>query len=233
MTDHTEESHAVRMTWRNLLFLHWRVPASAIRPLVPEELEIDTFDGSAWVALVPFEMTETSFKGVPPLPGLSRFFECNVRTYVRHRDTSGVWFFSLDAERLLPVLGGRWLWSLNYVHSRFSVTEGERTDYALTRRPSRRWPEGSTRIVWTRGDALPTSAPGSLEHFLTERYYLYTKRRGRIMSGRIDHESWPLRKATLNELDDSLVAAAGIEVEGEPLVMMSDSIEVLGYKLST
>ncbi|GAB5497268.1 MAG: DUF2071 domain-containing protein [Phycisphaerales bacterium] len=220
------------MTWCNLLFLHWRLPESTIRHLVPKELEIDTFDGSAWVALVPFEMTKTSFKSVPPLPGLSQFYECNVRTYVRHGSTSGVWFFSLDAERLLPVLGGRWLWSLNYVHSRFTVTEGDRTDYALTRRSSRRWPPGSTRIAWTGGEALPTSKPGSLEHFLTERYYLFTKRRGQIMAGRIAHDPWPLRKAELHELDDSLVAAAGIKVEGEPHVMMSDSIDVLGYKLA-
>lgn len=220
------------MTWRNLLFLHWRVPENDVRALVPEELEIDTYGGSAWVALVPFEMTDTSFRGVPGLPGLSRFYECNVRTYVRHRDRAGVWFFSLDAERLLPVLGGRWLWSLNYVHSRFEVTQCERTEYALTRRGWGPWPSARTRIVWTRGEELPPALPGSLEHFLTERYFLFTERRGKVMAGRIEHRPWPLRRAVLNELDDTLVAASGLRMEGEPHIMMSDSIEVAGYPLS-
>lgn len=231
MAQLARETHAVRMTWRNLLFLHWRVPESAVRALVPEELEIDTFDGSAWVALVPFEMTDTSFRGVPRLPGLSRFYECNVRTYVRHGDRAGVWFFSLDAQRVLPVLGGRNLWSLNYVHSRFTVTSGERTEYVLARRGWGRWPEARTRIVWTRGEALPPAQPGTLEYFLTERYFLFTKRRGRVMAGRIEHQPWPLRRAVVNELDDTLVTAPGLRVEGEPHAMMSDSIEVVGYPL--
>ncbi len=224
---------AVRMTWSNLLFLHWRTDAGHLRPLIPAELDIDTFDGSAWVALVPFEMTDTRFRGIPPLPGLSRFYECNVRTYVRHRGRPGVWFFSLDAQTLLPVLGGRWTWSLNYVHARFDVSlHDDRTDYRLTRRGWGPWPAAQTRIAWTRGEAIPPSEPGSLEHFLTERYWLFTKRRGRIMAGRVEHDPWPLRTATLNELDDSLIPAAGVKPEGEPIALMNDSIAVEGYALT-
>lgn len=227
------ERPAVRMTWSNLLFLHWRIDADQLRPLIPAELDIDTHDGSAWIALVPFEMTNTNFRGIPPMPGLSQFYECNVRTYVRHNGRAGVWFFSLDAQTLLPVLGGRWMWSLNYVHARFDVEQtGNRTDYRLTRRRWGPWPAGSTRIAWSRGEALPRAEHGSLEHFLTERHWLFTERRGRIMAGRIEHNPWPLRDATLDGLDDSLITAAGLHVSGEPLAMMSDSIDVLGYSLT-
>jgi len=228
----------VHMTWSNLLFVHWRVPPELLRPLIPEELTIDTFDGSAWLGLVPFEMTDTSFRRVPPLPGLARFYECNLRTYVRHGDHAGVWFFSLDAARLLPVLGGRWLWSLNYVHARFRVSrEGERTSYNLKRRRGwGRWPGSSTNIVWTRGDALPQPEPGSLEHFLTERYMLFTKRRGRLMHGRVAHDPWSIRAAELISLDDSLVQAAGIDLgdraQTPDHIMMADSIVTRGYELS-
>lgn len=237
MTEPASASPDVHMTWSNLLFVHWRVPPEMLRPLIPDQLTIDTFDGSAWLGLVPFEMTDTSFRRVPPLPGLNRFYECNLRTYVRHRDDAGIWFFSLDAARLLPVLGGRWLWSLNYVHARFRVSrDGERTNYRLTRRRWGPWPDGSTSIVWTRGDPLPRTESGSLEFFLTERYLLFTRRRGRIMRGRVVHDPWPLRSAQLNSLDDSLLKAARIDLGDRSHtpdhIMMSDSIVVQGHKLS-
>lgn len=243
---------AVRMRWDNLLFLHWPVPAEAIRPLVPEQLEVDVFDGTAWVALVPFRMEATRFRGYPPLPGLGSFYECNVRTYVRmpeaddHKERThlpgagaglpgvpgaGVWFMSLDAERLLPVLGGRWLWKLNYVHSRFEVArsgDGRETDYRLVRRAS---PSVGSRIVWRRGEPIEPSRPGSLEYFLTERYWLYTVKGGRLMAGRIVHEPWPLRSAELLHLEDGLVRAGGVEVGGDPLAWHSDTLDVIGWKL--
>lgn len=230
--------HDVTMRWDNLLFLHWPVDPAVMRPLIPEHLELDLFDGKAWIALVPFRMEATRFRGFPELPGLSSFSECNVRTYVTPRGSddptkAGVWFFSLDAERLIPVLGGNWLWSLNYIHSRFNVqqaeSEGERlTDYRLARRSR---PNERTHIVWTRGDELPTAQPGCIEHFLTERYWLYTIRRNRLMGGRIHHNPWPLRSARVEKVDDTLITSAGIEIQGDPLAWHSDSIEVVGWNL--
>lgn len=221
------------MNWVNLLFLHWRVDATAVRRLVPRELEIDTFDGSAWVGLVPFRMEASRFTGVPRLPGLRDFFECNVRTYVRYRGRSGVWFLSLDAERLLPVLGGRWLWSLNYIHSRFSVRRcesGTSVDYRVHRRRGP-WPAAKTHVVWRPGDILPSAERGSIQHFLTERYWLFTRRRGRVLGGEVLHRPWPLRAAALEHLDDGLVAAAGLRVTGPPLAWASDLLEVEGVAL--
>lgn len=224
----------VRMRWDDLLFLHWPVPQAVMRPLVPPSLTLDLFDETAWIALVPFRMEQTRFRGIPDLPGLGSFYECNVRTDVRTkdakaRDVPGVWFFSLDAERLLPVLGGRWLWSLNYIHSRFAVhAHQQRFEYTLTRQ---RNPEQRTRIEWSAGDPIPPSIPGSLEHFLTERYWLFTLRGGRILGGRVEHKPWSLRSATLHTLDDTLMQSARVPVSGQPLAWHSDSISVLGYPL--
>lgn len=222
------------MSWRDLLFLHWRIDPAALRPLLPEPLEVDTFDGSAWIALVPFRMADTRFSGVPNLPTLGNFHECNVRTYARLNGHAGVWFFSLDAAALLPVLGGRWLWSLNYVHAKFHVEHHAdgRIDYRFVRRRGP-WPPGRAQIAWRPGEPLPTAQPGSLEHFLTERYWLFTQRRGQVVAGRVWHEPWPLRRATVLRLDDpnSLVGQDGLTVEGDPLVHASDRIDVLGWKL--
>ena len=225
---------AVRMSWADLLFLHWSVPAEVVRARIPEGLELDTFDGRAWIALVPFRMTDCVFKGFGWVPTLRDFYECNVRTYVRHRDAAGVWFFSLDAQSLLPVLGGRWMWNLNYVYSRFEVSsEGRRFDYALRRRPGP-WGGGASRVVWTEGDELPSAGVGSLEHFLTERYWLFTRKSGRLYRGRIHHEMWPLRGAVVESIDDSLLASAGfagVSSRAPESVLASRRLDVIGEPL--
>ena len=235
---------AVRMRWDDLLFLHWPVDPQQMRALIPPQVELDLFDSMAWIALVPFRMEATRFRGVPALPGLGAFYECNVRTYVRvnnaaGKPTPGVWFFSLDAEHLLPVLGGRWLWNLNYIHSNFTVSQTESQteaaqqpsgsiDYALHRK---RDATQRTHIRWTPGSALPPAAPGSIEHFLTERYWLYTLRHGRIMGGRVAHPQWSLREAHIDHLDDTLIASTGLQVHGQPLAWHSNTLDVQGWNL--
>ena len=217
----------LKMQWRNLLFMHWRVDAQAMKPLLPQGLQLDTFDGCAWVGLIPFTMDRTRPRGIPPLPGVSRFHECNVRTYVLHDGIPGVWFFSLDAASRLAVMGGRGLWKLNYIHASFDVTKKENTtDYALRRS------DGTTsRISWTTGDALPRSESGSLRHFLTERYCLYSAKSGKIWRGAIHHKPWKLREARVNALEDHLVLKAGIEAEGMPICMAADDVDVKAWAL--
>lgn len=225
---------AVRMSWTSLLFAHWRVPAEGVRARLPEGLVVDTFDGSAWIGLVPFRMTDCRFAGFGWVPGLSNFYECNVRTYVRAGERRGVWFYSLDAEHLPAVLGGRWMWNLNYVYSGFRVRETQdAVSYRLRRRPGP-WAKAKTRIDWCIGDRRPTHEPGSLEHFLTERYSLFTQRRGGLFVGRIHHPPWPLREAEVHELDDGLLAAAGFgDVTGPPeSVLAADRIDVIGEPLT-
>lgn len=220
------------MSWTDLLFVHWRVDPERVRQLLPDSVELDTFDGSAWVALVPFRMTGCRFRGFGWVPTLANFYECNVRTYARVNGLAGVWFFSLDAANLLPVVGGRRVWNLNYVHARFRVThQGERHDYALERRRGP-WAPGRTRAVWRTGETLSTSTPGSLEHFLTERYWLFTTKRDRVFGGRIHHTPWSLRRATIERLDDTLMDAAGLEGLSAPdSVLASTRIDVTGDPL--
>jgi uncharacterized protein len=224
------------MAWADLLFLHWPIDPDRVAPSLPDGFELDTFNDRAWLALVPFRMTDCAFRGFGWAPGLRHFYECNVRTYVRVGDRRGVWFFSLDAESRLAVLGGRWMWNLNYVHSRFDVRHERdrmRYDYALKRRRGP-WSPGRTHVVWETGDRLPPAEPGSLEHFLTERYWLFTLRRGRVYAGRVRHDPWPLRRARVEHIDDTLLAAAGFEgVASEPpaSVLATDRIEVEGESL--
>ena len=217
---------AVHMTWSDIAFAHWRVPPDTMRSLVPAELEVDTHDGDAWVGLIPFRMEECRFRGVPPLPGLQNFLECNVRTYVRHRGIPGVWFFSLDAESRIGVIGGRVMWGLNYRMARFRRSFEENTiRYGLERHKG----DGTGRLDWTPGAVLPTHDEGSLEHFLVERYHLYSLRRGRLIRGRVDHAPWNLRHATAEAVDPGLVRAAGIDVQGEPLMHCSQGVVVRGF----
>lgn len=217
---------AVIMTWADIAFANWRVSPEILRPLIPSELELDLHEGAAWISLIPFEMRDCDFRGVPPLPGLGTFLECNVRTYVRHRGVPGVWFFSLDAESRLAVIGGRVMWGLNY---RLATFERERagtsTRYGLARRRG----DGEGRLDWTPGPPIPQPEPGSLEHFLVERYHLYSQRRGRIIRGRVDHPPWQLREARIDSVDTGLLAAAGIGVEGDPIAFCSNGVRVAGF----
>ena len=221
---------AIRMDWCNLLFLHWQVPVSALRPLVPARLEIDTHQGRAYIGLVPFTMRGVRHVGLPPIPTMHHFHECNVRTYVHDGTKSGVWFFSLDAESRLAVWGARRLWNLPYFKSDITLRrEGARTQYGVQRRGS----QARTACTWEAGPPLPRSTPGSLEYFLTERYALYAEdRRGRIWRGDVEHEPWSLQAATLLELDDTLVQAAGVEVPTtSPLAHHAERIETTAQPL--
>lgn len=229
---------ALFMRWLHLAFIHWPLPADALRPLLPRGLELDTFDGCAWVGLVPFTMRDV--RHVTPLgrvgvPTATHFHECNVRTYARDADgTAGVWFFSLDAASRLAVWGARATFNLPYFHARMSLQrQGETVRYSSARTSN---PAEGLRCTWEAGAPLPPSQPGSLEHFLTERYALFAKDRGgTIKRGRINHPRWPLREARLLQLDDTLVRAAGMNASraGEPIVWHADELAVNAFALES
>ena len=211
--------------WRALSFLHWRVPASALRPLVPAALALDAFDGSCFVGVVPFTMQGVRPAWAPPVPWLSRFHETNVRTYVHleGRDP-GVWFFSLEAANRLAVWLARRGWGLPYQHARMSLST--RADgkvvYASARRAG-----GAICNATTRPLASPRAAtPGTLEHFLIERYVLYAVRRGRLHQGRIHHAPYPVQDAEVLAWEETLLAAAGIPRAGEPLGHYASGVDV-------
>jgi len=211
--------------WRALSFLHWQVPASALRPLVPAALALDDFDGRCFVGVVPFTMRDVRPAWAPSVPSLSRFHETNVRTYV-HLDgrDPGVWFFSLEAANRLAVWLARRGWGLPYHHARMSLSapaDGRKV-YASTRRAG-----GAICNVTTLPLATPAAArPGTLEHFLVERYVLYAARRGRLYRGRIHHAPYPVQKAEVLACEETLLAAAGIPRAGDPIVHYVRGVDV-------
>lgn len=198
--------------WRELLFVHWTVPVEAMRPLVPAALELDTWDGQAWVGLVPFKMQDIRTSWMPRAAGMN-FLETNVRTYVHHRGQPGVFFFSLEASSRLAVSAARWGWGLPYFHASMrSQRDGARLEYA-----SRRSAAGAgLDVTFEVGDVLGPSAPGSLEFFLLERYLLYSQRGSRVSQGQVHHVPYPAQRATIARLDEGLLAASGIPRVGPP-----------------
>jgi uncharacterized protein len=217
--------------WRRLAFIHWRVPVATLRRLVPEALAIDTFDGDAFVGVVPFTMQGVRPRWAPAVPGLSSFHETNVRTYVHRGGVDpGVWFFSLDAANLIAVAIARTFWHLPYHHARMTLVaaDGE-LRYASERRTSAAVFRGTCR---PRGEPR-AATPGTLEHFLAERYILYAQNRdGTLRSGQVHHAPYPLQPAELAAWDESLLAVAGIaRPEGPPLVHFASGVDVEVFAL--
>jgi uncharacterized protein YqjF (DUF2071 family) len=212
----------MRQTWRDLLFAHWRIPMTDLRRAVPEPLELDTFDGEAWIAVVPFGMTGIRGRWLPPLPRLNRSLELNVRTYVRYGDRAGVYFFSLDAERPALVYGARATYRLPYFRARMSW---DGTRYMSTRIHRNASPAELDVTYAPTGPPFNATA-GSLESFLTDRYSLLTVHRDRVFRADIFHEPWPLQPASASLAVNTMTASLGIALSGDPLLHFSQSIEV-------
>lgn len=196
-------------SWRELLFLHWTVPPATLRLLIPAQLELDLFQGRAWVGLTPFRMVGLRPRFLPALPGVSSFPELNLRTYVRFGDRAGIVFFTLDATSLPAILAARLLYSLPYRRAAITV---EHTD-GWIRYSSRRLDGYAAFSARYRpaGDVFQ-AAPGSLEHFLTERYALYAvDDGGRVLRGDIHHAPWNLQPAEAEIEMNTLAAAHGIQ----------------------
>jgi uncharacterized protein YqjF (DUF2071 family) len=214
--------------WRNLLFLHWRLPVHVIRPLLPGELEVDTWEGDAWLGLVAFHMTGVRPWWCPPVPGVSTFHETNLRTYVHYRGRRpGVWFFSLEAARSLAVRIARWRWKLPYFRARMRVVrEGQRVEYTS----QRLWPEPADAITDLCAELGEphTAPPDSLEFFLAERYLLYTaSSQGGLLVGQVQHVPYPLQAARVLRCQETLSRAADISCEQPPChAMFSDGVDV-------
>ncbi|MCA9711400.1 MAG: DUF2071 domain-containing protein [Myxococcales bacterium] len=194
-------------TWRDLLFVHWEVPVEALRARLPAGLTVDTWEGRAFVGLVPFAMRRIRPRWLPKALAQD-FLETNLRTYV-HLDGQqpGVWFFSLEASSWLAVTAARLGWALPYHHARMSMTSAEGVfDYATERYRG----GAGARARWTPGAELGPSSPGTVEHFLLERYVLYAERGGRLQRGRVHHPPYRAREATLHACEETLAAAAGL-----------------------
>ncbi len=232
----------MRQNWRQLLFLHWAVPAEHVRPLVPPQLDLDLFEDTAWVSLVAFTITGLRPVGLPPLPGLSSFHETNVRTYVHRggRDP-GVWFFSLDAANRLAVLGARLAFHLPYYHARMLLErlptsrpgDPQSILYAGVRRRPTPQPAWYTIRATASGPVRPAE-PGTLEHFLVERYLLHAVAGRRLYRGQVHHHPYPLQSAEVHSFEENLLTAAGIaRPDSAPIAHFAGGVDVLVYGLQS
>ncbi len=224
----------MRQRWQGLLFLHWRVEAAEIAASLPRGLQVETFDGAAWVGIVPFQMRGVRPVGCPAIPGVSNFLELNLRTYVRGPDgRPGVWFYSLDCNQPLAVEVARAAFHLNYVHAKMhcECALNGRTRYRSQRR------DGSAAVHYdwrTHGKATP-AVPGSLEFFLVERYLLYAaSAKGELFAGRVTHQPYCLRNAELRTWDSTLFSAEGLSRPSRPPdhITASDGVDVWIHPLS-
>ncbi|MCU1350294.1 MAG: hypothetical protein JWO56_3324 [Acidobacteria bacterium] len=213
----------MHQSWHHLLFLHWEVPPQELQALLPLGLDLDTFEGIAYVGLIPFTMTGVRPILMPALPGLSSFHEVNVRTYVHQKGKNpGVWFFSLDASSNLAVAAARATYHLPYFHANidFAATGSVVPQFSFqSHRDDPRGPmpaHGHFRYSPVEGPAAPAAA-GTLEHFLVERYILYSVDAGHhLHRARVHHQPYPLQRAEIHELDETLVWAAGVKRPQDP-----------------
>ena len=214
--------------WSDLMFAHWPVSTKDLRSLVPEQLEIDTFDGQAWVAVTPFRLWLRP-RGLPPLPGVSRFPELNCRTYVKLGSKPGVLFFSLDAGSKLAVWAARRFYRLPYFYAKMTVrTNGGRFKYSCIRAGG----GASFSAIYSPESMVRRALPTTLEHWLTERYCLYTHSLANIYRAEIHHHPWPLQDAACEIQENSIAKAAGIKLPAErPLVHFAREIAVLVWPL--
>ena len=221
----------MEQTWLDLLFAHWSYPVEEVRAVVPPELPVDTFDGRAWVGVVPFYLENLKARGLPALPGISSFPELNVRTYVTIDGKPGIYFFSLDAANALAVTGARTLLNLNYFNAEMSLTHTPTgVEYVSERTDSRGKPARFRAHYAANGEAF-TSTRESLEYFLTERYCLYTVGAGGKPSRlEIHHRPWLLQPAVAEMDAGPMLAAAGLSVPtAEPLLHYAAIQSMIGW----
>ncbi len=221
----------MRQSWRNLLFAHWPVAVDELRDCIPTELEIDTFERFAWVAVVPFSMNDVCPRFVSPMPWISNFLELNVRTYVVKDGIPGVYFFSLDCSNPVAVRVARQYFHLPYFDAKMSLDiVGNEVIYKSSRANSgecfeaRYYPEG--KVLEPDKD--------SIEHFLTERYCLYTTdKQGRLYQGVIHHLPWSLQIARAEISTNTMIPVTlGFTLpDSKPLLHFSKAIDTVEWWL--
>jgi uncharacterized protein YqjF (DUF2071 family) len=215
----------ISQQWNNLLFAHWPVPASSLAPLIPEGLQVDTFQGSAWLGIMPFRMDRVKVRGLPSIPGARSFPDLSLRTYVREERTGtpGVFCLSLDASNLLAVAVGRAFYRLPYHWAKMHLEQRTEREFAFY---SRRRFAGRKVVfkVLYRGLGpslrLAESRPGTLEHFLIERYCLFsTNQAGQPIRANLHHTSWPLEEAEAEIEQNDLAEVLGLRLPDEKPVL--------------
>jgi uncharacterized protein len=212
-------------TWERLLFAHWSVEPNRLERVVPRQLPLDVVDGQAWIAVTPFSVKGLRLQGVPPAPALSSFPEINVRTYVTIDGRPGIYFFSLDTSSRFAVTMARRIYRVPYFHA------DQRFDRStFTSRRAR--PPAEFGASYRPMGEPRRAEPGTIEHFLTERYCLYTlDDQQRVLRGEIHHPPWPLQAAEAEVEVNTMAAQLGIELEGTPMLHFAERQDVVFWQL--
>ena len=234
-TDHRpwpvpQRSWHMWMDWDWLAFLHWPLPPELVEPLIPAPLRLDTFAGQAWIGVVPFVMRNVRPRYMPALPWVSFFAELNVRTYVSIDNKPGVWFWSLDAANPLAVRTARTFFHLPYFDARMRWSyRGETVRYSSVR-THRGAAAAQFEAVYRPDGAIYRAQPGTLDHWLTERYCLYSvDDAGQVWRGDVQHQPWPLQPAAVMIDQNSLTDALGLPLQGAPHSHFVRHLRVLGW----
>ena len=228
--EETVETPVVQQAWKFMTFLHWAFEPAHVKSLLSDEFEVDTWDGQAWVSLTPFLMTNFRLSGLPTMGPLSTFPETNVRTYVRGPDgRDGLWFFSLEADSMATVVGASTAYGVPYQWADMSVEQGETVRYRSRRRAGK--PVGHDITVRV---GPPLEDVDELDHWLTGRWRAYTRVADRPSVVPVRHSPWSLCEATVVELEESLLEAAGLPKPAEaPRVQYSPGVEDVRLGLVT
>jgi len=219
--------------WHELLFAHWPIAPDILRPLVPSTLPLDIFEGEAWVGIVPFRVSHAVPRWLSPIPGLSQFPELNVRTYVTVNGIPGVYFFSLDAGNRIVVAAARMVYHLPYFHAAMSIQRANGSISYSTRRIHRNAPPAEYAAVYRPLGPIRHAQPGTLDHWLIERYCLYTVVGDtHVYRADIHHKPWPLQAAELETTRDTMALSHGIRLPDiQPLLHYAHRQEVLVWPL--
>ena len=206
----------MQQRWHNLLFAHWRVSPDVVQPHLPPGIDLDTYQGDAWVSIIPFHMTGVRLRWSPPIPTAHAFAELNVRTYVSRGGVAGIWFFSLDAESTVAVVGARLGAALPYYRASMDVRLGTRhIDYRSVRVLGG-GPPAVFDATYSPCGSQFMAHPGSLDAFLTERYSLFSSDGRRLWQIDVSHPPWELHSAIANIRRNTMLDAAGLEVSASP-----------------
>ncbi len=223
----------MQMRWLDLAFLHYPVPAASLEKFIPKGLTIQTFEGQAWLGVVPFRMNQIHARGLPPIPGTDAFLELNLRTYVTDGVHSGVWFFSLDAENPLAVRGARVGFHLPYMDAKMSSrVENVWFDYSSVRTHRNAAPASFKAKYKPVGEVFH-AVPGTLEHWLTERYCLFSSDvRGTVFRGDILHQPWSLQACEAQILENTMAEQIGIVLPNVvPVAHFAKELDVKAWLL--
>ncbi|MFM2003759.1 MAG: hypothetical protein RI963_3185 [Planctomycetota bacterium] len=223
----------MRMIWSELLFAHWAVEPDLLESKLPVGLTLDRHDGKAWIGVVPFLMSDVAPRCFPAVPKLSRFLELNVRTYVTCGGKPGVWFFSLDAENPIAVRIARATFNLPYMDAKMTLARDDESMITYRSERTHRGEQPALFDATYRPIDQPWNArPGTLEHWLTARYCLYSAdRRGNVYRGEIDHEPWRLSHASCELRRCEMTESLRLTLIGEPHLLFAHPIKVKAWAL--